>query len=178
MELHCRLALCQPWLLWMKLVIRYFKHKHLYMYQCHPKVWFYLCFSLKNLGNFEQKNCYICQVTSSLTAAKAAREHAISGAYHATAGKFFCLTFALVSSWSSFRFLFKWLLCLLLPWGVSVFAYLLNWVFYILYWNRCCKESKGIGGSCLFSAFYYVTPLLPCWASAGHLHGTPITLNL
>ncbi len=129
----------------------------------------------EELGEFWTEELLLCQVTSSLTAAKAAREHAISGAYHATAGKFFCLTFALVSSWSSFRFLFKWLLCLLLlPWGVSVFAYILNWVFYIIYWNRCSKESKGIGGSCLFSAFYYVPPLLPCWASAGHLHGTPI----
>ncbi len=59
---------------------------------------FVLLFEELGLGNFEQKNCYICQVTSSLTAAKAAREHAISGAYHATAGKFFCLTLALVSS--------------------------------------------------------------------------------
>ncbi len=131
MELHCRLALCQTWLLWMKLVIRYFKRKHLYI-PVSPKGVICLCFSLKNLGNFEQKNCYVCQVTSSLTAAKAAREHAISGAYHATAGKFFCLTFALVSSWSSFMFLFKWLLFLLLPWGVSVFAYILNWVYTIL----------------------------------------------
>jgi hypothetical protein len=46
---------------------------------------FVLLFEELGLGNFEQKNCYICQVTSSLTAAKAAREHAISGAYHATA---------------------------------------------------------------------------------------------